>query len=833
VNSSSNGSAGEPANELPKQAEPFAAPHVRFLPSWAAPLFYFCLSLLFLYKSTLGGNLFLPGDLLLHAAPFAGSSAGGGHTPGLWNPLRWDGIAQFYPWRVFAAEALKSGHLPLWNPYQLSGTPFAANSQSAPFYPGNFLFVLLPATRAFAYSAVFHLTLAGWFTYLLARRLRCSEMAALFAGTAFAFSAWQTAWLQLPSFLATSCYIPLALAHIHAIFNGPRVKAAAKLTLTAGMMLLAGHLQIAFYGLIASLLWGAALLIGEIRRNRPRLALLSAAAVTAAFAGAALLAAPQLLPAVELSRISHRVSRPTPEGYALYTGYALPTYGLVQTALPGFFGGDIDPDNKYWGFYTQKVGDTTVAVRHNAAETAVYVGVVTMILGLYGLFHNLIPGAQQRSRFTTFFALLALLALLMALGTPLNYITYFGIPGFSQSGSPARILVLWALAWAILGGFGVDALLKPHRQEERLRAAAALVYLFIAAFGLSAAATALSVQLPGFKPLVPLLGDAIAKAGEDEVRLITLLTASVLLMLPAVKRKLAGSGPTLKSVGGVALLLVIIDLFAAGIRVNPVCSPEVVYPVTPGIAYLQQHIGHERMMPVNMHWSLYNGPKSVLPPNSGMVYRLRDVQGYDSLMPGAYKGWANMFAIEDSRGGGRKDSSPVEVANMIFFQNPNAPEVADTSAIFAVTPPMDSWNAEPGQAPSGQHLSEAQDGGLEIYSLPGRPRAELAAGHGNVTWKRDDINEVALLTQSDLADTLLLRDQRYPGWHASVDGQPAEIAGEARRPALRKVQVPAGSHIVTFVFAPASVKLGIYTALAMLAACTGVFIGYRRALPSS
>jgi len=47
--------------------------------------------------------------------------------------LRWDGIAQFYPWRHFASETIHTGTLPLWNPYQFSGTPFAANSQSAPF----------------------------------------------------------------------------------------------------------------------------------------------------------------------------------------------------------------------------------------------------------------------------------------------------------------------------------------------------------------------------------------------------------------------------------------------------------------------------------------------------------------------------------------------------------------------------------------------------------------------------------------------------------------------------------------------------------------------------
>ncbi len=828
---SSNAGNTPSVPEESSSTHPLTNKSFRPLPFWLPPVFYLFLSVIFLYRSVFTGNVFLPGDLLLHAAPFGGSAAG--HIAGQWNPLRWDGIAQFFPWRHFAARAIHSGTLPLWNPYQLSGTPFVANSQSAPFYPGNFLFYVMPVMRAFAYSAIFHLTLAGWFTYLLARRLNCSEAASLFAGTAFAFSAWQVCWLQLPSFLATSCWIPLTLAIIHAVFttHQKRVRQTACLALSVGMMLLAGHLQIAFYGFLASALWAAALLV-KCLRNKNSVALPAVTlAIVAGFAGGGLLAAPQLLPAIELSKISHRVSKPSAEGYALYTGYALPRAGLVQLALPGFFGGDTDPENKYWGFYTQHVGDTDIAIRHNAAETAVYVGIVTLLLGLYGVFAAAMPGGNTSRFRALFFSVLAVIALLLALGTPLNYITYFGIPGFSQSGSPARVLVLWSLAWALLGAFGVDALGATHRSDERVRIAAIAGFFLLAALGLSSVATALSVQLPGFKPLVPMLGDALARAQEDAVRLVVIVCVSFQLMLPGVRKRLyAGPGFRPISIGGLALLLVTIDLFAAGIRINPVSSPEVIYPVTPGITYLQKNAGHERVMPVNLHWSLYSGPKSVLPPNAGMVYGLRDVQGYDSLMPGAYKAWANRFTIADSRPGaqGRRDSSPVEVANMIFFEDPNSVDVPETAALFALTPPAESWNPDAGQSPTGQHVGEAQDSGMEVYRLPGKPRAELV--NGTASWMEDGLNRITLATAADAATTLLLRDQRYPGWRAYIDtfATSVPIEGDRTNPAMRKIGVGAGKHTVYFRFEPASVTLGIYLALACLASCIGIFAGTRK-----
>jgi hypothetical protein len=46
-----------------------------------------------------------------------------------------DSMTQFYPWRVFAAGLIRKRNLPLWNPFQLSGSPLAADGQSSQFYP--------------------------------------------------------------------------------------------------------------------------------------------------------------------------------------------------------------------------------------------------------------------------------------------------------------------------------------------------------------------------------------------------------------------------------------------------------------------------------------------------------------------------------------------------------------------------------------------------------------------------------------------------------------------------------------------------------------------------
>ena len=84
-----------------------------------------------------------------------------------------------------------------------------------------------------------------------------------------------------------------------------------------------------------------------------------------------------------------------------------------------------------------------------------------------------------------FFALAAVVALLMALGTPLNALLYFGLPGFAQSGSPGRVLVIWTLCAAVLAAMGTEALLTRAASLGRttIGAGAAFGMAFLLALG--------------------------------------------------------------------------------------------------------------------------------------------------------------------------------------------------------------------------------------------------------------------------------------------------------------------------------------------------------------
>ncbi|MGF1473439.1 MAG: YfhO family protein [Rubrobacteraceae bacterium] len=99
-----------------------------------------------------------------------------------------DAVTQYIPWYSFLGEQLRSGEVPGWNPYQLSGTPFAADPLSGWTYlPAMLLFTLLPLVAAVKAYLFVHPLLAGLGAFALARTLRMNVVGALVAAVAYEF----------------------------------------------------------------------------------------------------------------------------------------------------------------------------------------------------------------------------------------------------------------------------------------------------------------------------------------------------------------------------------------------------------------------------------------------------------------------------------------------------------------------------------------------------------------------------------------------------------------------------------------------------------------------
>ena len=87
-------------------------------------------------------------------------------------------------------EELAAGQFPLWNPNNALGAPLLGNMLSAAFYPLKIFLYLRPSLLAYELYVVFRFWVAGFFAYVLARKLKLSIGASAFVLFGFIFSGY-------------------------------------------------------------------------------------------------------------------------------------------------------------------------------------------------------------------------------------------------------------------------------------------------------------------------------------------------------------------------------------------------------------------------------------------------------------------------------------------------------------------------------------------------------------------------------------------------------------------------------------------------------------------
>ncbi len=335
---------------------------------------------------------------------------------------RGDVLLYFYPLWDYRAEALRSGRIPLWNPYLFMGAPFLANSQAGVLYPFNWPLAWLPSPIAFKIAATAHLILAGAGAILFARRaLGLRPSSAWLAGLLFALGGYLTAQVEHINQLQGLAWLPFAFTLI-AAYPGT-LWGTLGLAAVLALQLLAGHTQSAFITLVG-LAFYSLWMITKPAFRPPAFVLRPLITLVVGAVGAVGLAGAQVIPALELSRLSQRGGGlPFHEAIS----FSLSPLLLGRALLPGY--GET--------IFTEYVG---------------YLGVSGLLLALIGAW------ARRRERHVTALTALGILGLLLALGmyNPLYWLCVQFVPGFNLFRVPARWLVLFAFAGSALASLGLE-----------------------------------------------------------------------------------------------------------------------------------------------------------------------------------------------------------------------------------------------------------------------------------------------------------------------------------------------------------------------------------------
>ena len=365
-----------------------------------------------------------------------------------WDILQADGVLQFLPWRDLVFDAWRHGEAPMMNPYQLAGQPLTANSQSGGFYPLHMLFAFVPGSTGFKIIllGILHLFIAGTGLFYFLRNLKVSEAGSLIGATSFVLSQFMVAWAPLASVPTTVAWIPWILA---GIFCENKNTAFFQVSLATAMMLLAGHLQFAFYGLFAALLVWA----WTIVKNRQVGAIIPLVSIGVGV----IVAFPQVNLVLKNSQTSHRRNVPDETGYQGYQKGVLAPFEALSLISPKFMGDpsvkitDLNEPAAPTGFWPMLVKQGA-----NPAEAALWISPIVLTLAILAL---VTKRRKDNDDATTAPAIILLfLGVLLAFGSPLNRLLFFYFPGWSATGSAGRAHVLIVLALCIAGAVGYDRL---------------------------------------------------------------------------------------------------------------------------------------------------------------------------------------------------------------------------------------------------------------------------------------------------------------------------------------------------------------------------------------
>jgi O-antigen/teichoic acid export membrane protein len=491
-----------------------------------------------------------------------------------------------------------------------------------------------------------------------------------------------------------------------------------------------------------------------------------------------------------------------------------------------------------------------------------------------------------------FFILLALFSLACIFGTPV-YALVYALPYLHQSHSPFRWVFPLTLSVAVLAALGTDAVRSEPRSasevasvrgEPRSEAewrpkplplrlllldaspSAATVLAALAFWGGLLTLVGLTASRIFFARIEPLVERifwslALAPSGFPDHRAFysyefrwvalfgLLLTATGIVLrvsrcpiyLPfVVSHKTERSGIQRSGVPvwqPLALLVLVVDFVAFGAGFNPAVDPKLLDYTPPVVEFLRQDTSLWRYATFTPP-----GTTKTMNANSGMLYDLQTVAGYDSIFPAQYADYMALIEPQDElpynriaslRTWSSLDSPLLDMLNVKYIiteveiPNPAKYRLVYQDRAVRVYENLGVLPRAFTLPTSATVFAEDVAEALRTYDVHhyvildpacSQPRSASGVASNPVpqTVTRYGLNEVWVDVSVPEPSWLVLGDSHFPGWRAFVRPQGAgedaegEVSVCRANGNFRAVYLEPGAWTVRFKYSPNSVKIGAF-----------------------
>jgi hypothetical protein len=683
----------------------------------------------------------------------------------------------FYPLKIYTADRLRAGEIPLWNPLSGAGEPWLANGQAGVFYPPTLLFLLPSPAAAGILFLLVHFAIGAWGMRRLLTQEGVSESGALFGSAVFAASGFAASLSAFWNHFGAWAYLPgiAAIARSGVKSRG----ALLGLAFLAGLQAMAGSPELSgLTGLVA-----LALALSPTRDlekpwldSRAKSLLRAAGGLLLGIALAAWTIAPMGELALQSDRRGALPAEEREPGAVMLPGLAS---GLAQP---------LTANRTYW-------------------LPSLFVGPLVLAVALAPFFE------RERRRLVLLLAGVGIAGLLLAAaGPPGSWLR--AIPPLDRMRYPEKSLAATVFALAGLGGLGLDTL--------RFRAGGRFlrfVFALVAAAGLAVT----------FRPsLTPPLRAAIA---------IGLLSA-VALALGAGRREAAGG--LLSGVTSLALVVSFaianrpLFTFApeAAIRNRPPTLDAVGNltgrVLTPPAAMLSRWVVRN----ASYDAATLARQREALAGYTNLLFGMSTVRTAAALPSGGARAIADSI---DSTGDPVRTAGPASARVLWspfqptrlpsrkvgdFFRAPLAPYRPRLSFVRSYRVERDPARAWKRVAAGDVDL--AREVLLDRDPSP-RPPAGIRSPILVARLAEDRPERLVAEIATNSPGLLVVTDLHYPGWIAEMEGRRLEVLRADGF--FRAVALPAGTHRVTFRYRPLSVLIG--AGISAAAFLTLLFLAYQ------
>jgi Bacterial membrane protein YfhO len=726
---------------------------------------------------------------------------------------------QFYPWSEYAFAMLRSGQLPLWNPYNGAGAPLIANYQSSLFYPLNWLGLILSLGFAMSITAVLHLFIAAWGMFAFTGRLGVPNLGRGVSALAFGMGSFLVAHLGTYPMIGAIAWISWVMWAAHGVLTRFRTRDVAYLAFFAALQLLAGHAQMTWYSM---LMVGLFTLFWPLHAHPTgwwrRLML-----VIIGLALGAGIAAVQLVPTSELLRLSQRSGGVDFE-FAMNFSYSpVRTLNLLS---PNVFGNP---------------GDGSFVTEGAHFEDAVYIGLLPLIAAIAAVIawiarlfrreartqsHVYDPETSEISTFVRvespavslnifatvpFWLVIVTISYIFALGqnTSIYPFLFNNVPTFDLFQAPVRWHIWIVFGLSMLAGVGTQAWGRGYWLFFGTRLAiaggigAAILAIFVAPQFLDVESN------PGLQVLI----SAVALTG-----ILGAVAGALTLLQPErASRHYAWWAFAV-------LLFVAVDLIWAARGLNPTV-PAAFYdrlsaagdPASRAYwpAKVEEYVDFEKYLQFKDYrvatdnWQAFRASGV---PNFNLLDRQYLLNNFDPLRVGHFAAYIDLLeANPQSRDALLQAAGVDSIYNQDEIREGLGYETARAWFVESIC-----WHPNESALVNGLLSSDWQPlRQAHLIGTAGCPELPPEARPpGEVLMFQDDGNSVVMDVHTETGGLLILADTDYPGWTALIDGNPTRILRV--NGAFRAVEVPAGSNRVEFAYRPGWLLPGILMSVVSL-----------------